>query len=298
MAQYGQNGQRLTQAEIDAATMRIENPSRMVGSGYIKFPPQRPFERPVVAQPPTLVDFKEYGVSDAARANAGYPPQGQNAQPPQRPPQTYQQQPYQQAPDRTGMQQQQYQANGQRPVSANAPPGYRPSQAPGNQYGGQPNHNNAGYQAQQYQQQQRQYQQQQQQQQQQQYRQQQQYQQQAAAPQHQYYQQQQQQQQQRPGYPVNQQAQQVQAQQGHFYGNRGGMVQPPSQQAPLAQAPVSRPGTAPTPPANRGPGHIVPPQPAPAPTPAAEPEPESDGGEKLSKAQRMRMRKKLREAGR
>ncbi len=33
--------------------MKITNPN-MVGSGYIAFPPQRPFEKPVFVQPPTV----------------------------------------------------------------------------------------------------------------------------------------------------------------------------------------------------------------------------------------------------
>jgi len=36
------------------STVEKQDPSRIMGSGYIQFPPQRPFERPVQAQPPTL----------------------------------------------------------------------------------------------------------------------------------------------------------------------------------------------------------------------------------------------------
>lgn len=35
-----------------------QDPSRVTGSGYIQFPPQRPFERPVQAQPPTLSQYE------------------------------------------------------------------------------------------------------------------------------------------------------------------------------------------------------------------------------------------------
>jgi hypothetical protein len=60
----------LKQSEVDDATMRIEvslccigilansqpkDPSRIVGSGFIQFPPQRPFQQSVVVQPPTVV---------------------------------------------------------------------------------------------------------------------------------------------------------------------------------------------------------------------------------------------------
>jgi hypothetical protein len=33
---------------------RIQDPSRIIGSGFIQFPPQRPFERPLTVQPATL----------------------------------------------------------------------------------------------------------------------------------------------------------------------------------------------------------------------------------------------------
>lgn len=45
----------LKQSEVDDATMRIEDPSRVVGSGFIQFPPQRPFQQSVIVQPPTVV---------------------------------------------------------------------------------------------------------------------------------------------------------------------------------------------------------------------------------------------------
>lgn len=52
MAQYYTDQDR-----IDAQTMRIENPN-IVGSGYIQFPPQRPFEKPVQMQPPTVAHLE------------------------------------------------------------------------------------------------------------------------------------------------------------------------------------------------------------------------------------------------
>ncbi|KAL6757906.1 hypothetical protein V8C86DRAFT_1788502 [Haematococcus lacustris] len=41
---------------VDEMTMRIEaeTAKRIVGSGFIQFPPQRPFEKPVFFQPPTV----------------------------------------------------------------------------------------------------------------------------------------------------------------------------------------------------------------------------------------------------
>jgi hypothetical protein len=41
------------QERIDQATLSITNPN-VVGSGYIQFPPQRPFEQPIKVQPPTV----------------------------------------------------------------------------------------------------------------------------------------------------------------------------------------------------------------------------------------------------
>lgn len=38
---------------IDDMTMKITNPN-VVGSGFISFPPQKPFEKPVFFQPPTV----------------------------------------------------------------------------------------------------------------------------------------------------------------------------------------------------------------------------------------------------
>lgn len=39
--------------ESAALWLRLQNPN-IVGSGYIQFPPQRPFEKPVQVQPPTV----------------------------------------------------------------------------------------------------------------------------------------------------------------------------------------------------------------------------------------------------
>lgn len=38
------------QEEEDTRALEIENPERMVGSGYIEFSPQVPFEQPLVMQ--------------------------------------------------------------------------------------------------------------------------------------------------------------------------------------------------------------------------------------------------------
>lgn len=38
--------------------MRIEDPTRVVGSGFIQFPPQRPFQQNVVRQPPTIAQVR------------------------------------------------------------------------------------------------------------------------------------------------------------------------------------------------------------------------------------------------
>ena len=47
----GGGGQFSTrQEEEDDRALQIENPERMVGSGYMSFPPQRPFEQPLVMQ--------------------------------------------------------------------------------------------------------------------------------------------------------------------------------------------------------------------------------------------------------
>ncbi|KAK9917154.1 hypothetical protein WJX75_001363 [Coccomyxa subellipsoidea] len=51
MGQY-----RTEQERIDAMTVQISNPN-IVGSGYIQHPPQRPFERPLEMQPPTVAQF-------------------------------------------------------------------------------------------------------------------------------------------------------------------------------------------------------------------------------------------------
>lgn len=50
----GRAAKMQTQNEIDDLTMQIKDPSRVRGSGYIQFPPQRPFATPVIVQPPTI----------------------------------------------------------------------------------------------------------------------------------------------------------------------------------------------------------------------------------------------------
>mmetsp|Transcript_5526 Transcript_5526/g.34184 ORF Transcript_5526/g.34184 Transcript_5526/m.34184 type:complete len:305 (+) Transcript_5526:297-1211(+) len=45
------------QRRTDVQNMK-QDPTRVTGSGYIQFPPQRPFERPVQAQPPTLSQYE------------------------------------------------------------------------------------------------------------------------------------------------------------------------------------------------------------------------------------------------
>lgn len=61
----------MTQQErIDAKTLSIEEPSRMVGSGFIQFAPQRPFERPVLVQPATVAT-REYEELERSRAQQG-----------------------------------------------------------------------------------------------------------------------------------------------------------------------------------------------------------------------------------
>mmetsp|Transcript_15853 Transcript_15853/g.61806 ORF Transcript_15853/g.61806 Transcript_15853/m.61806 type:complete len:308 (-) Transcript_15853:290-1213(-) len=67
------------QARIDDMTMQIKNAHLRVGSGFIQYPPQRPFAQPVQVQPPTLSQNE-------------YPEEWKNvnakpAAPPQRPPQ-------------------------------------------------------------------------------------------------------------------------------------------------------------------------------------------------------------------
>ncbi|BDA48670.1 hypothetical protein COCOBI_12-3520 [Coccomyxa sp. Obi] len=47
---------RTEQERIDAMTVEISNPNVM-GSGYIQHPPQRPFEKPLEVQPPTVAQF-------------------------------------------------------------------------------------------------------------------------------------------------------------------------------------------------------------------------------------------------
>ncbi|OUS42023.1 hypothetical protein BE221DRAFT_63665 [Ostreococcus tauri] len=54
------------QSDVDDATMRIEDPSRVVGSGFIQFPPQLPFQNDVVIQPATVaVDSRQFNKSKA-----------------------------------------------------------------------------------------------------------------------------------------------------------------------------------------------------------------------------------------
>lgn len=60
------------QDRIDEQTMRIENPN-IVGSGYIQFPPQRPFEKPVQVQPPTVAHL-EYPQEYQQYSGTGQPP--------------------------------------------------------------------------------------------------------------------------------------------------------------------------------------------------------------------------------
>jgi hypothetical protein len=76
----GRAAKMQTQNEIDDLTMQIKvfvwkliylrliaskDPSRVRGSGYIQFPPQRPFATPVIVQPPTICvrNFVTYTVS-------------------------------------------------------------------------------------------------------------------------------------------------------------------------------------------------------------------------------------------
>ena len=39
---------------VDPRRFAPQNPSRVVGSGFIQFPPQRPFAGPLLTQPPTV----------------------------------------------------------------------------------------------------------------------------------------------------------------------------------------------------------------------------------------------------
>ncbi|KXZ41410.1 hypothetical protein GPECTOR_485g427 [Gonium pectorale] len=77
---------RTEQERIDSLTMAITNPN-VVGSGYIQFPPQKPFEKPVVFQPPTVAHLEfptEY--QDYIKATGQQPPNGTAAAPGVRPP--------------------------------------------------------------------------------------------------------------------------------------------------------------------------------------------------------------------
>mmetsp|Transcript_20021 Transcript_20021/g.27719 ORF Transcript_20021/g.27719 Transcript_20021/m.27719 type:complete len:292 (+) Transcript_20021:119-994(+) len=123
---------RPSQADIDAATMRIENPQRIVGSGYIQFAPQRPFAGPVIQQPPTIVSMDEYGLDPNPKT---YHPTTNN-QPPRSapPPQQYHHQhaPHQQHYPQGGMPQpHQGQPAYNRPAAAQT--SYRPQGVPGQQ---------------------------------------------------------------------------------------------------------------------------------------------------------------------
>jgi hypothetical protein len=53
MATSPANRARTDQERVDDQTMKITNPN-VVGSGFIAFPPQRPFEKPLFFQPPTV----------------------------------------------------------------------------------------------------------------------------------------------------------------------------------------------------------------------------------------------------
>lgn len=77
------------QDRIDEQTMRIENPN-IVGSGYIQFPPQRPFEKPVQVQPPTVAhleypqEYQQYnGSAQPASRPAAQPTASSSTQIPQ-----------------------------------------------------------------------------------------------------------------------------------------------------------------------------------------------------------------------
>ena len=45
---------RLTASSLLSPPLASQNPNRVVGSGYIQFPPQRPFAGPLLTQPPTV----------------------------------------------------------------------------------------------------------------------------------------------------------------------------------------------------------------------------------------------------
>lgn len=123
------------QEMIDEATMKIDNPN-MIGSGYIQFPPQRPFQQPLMVQPPTVAvqEYQDerlgggykpaYNPQAAPAAPGGYAPQRQAVPQPQRQaaPGAYQQPPQQRQPQ---------------PV-ARPQPGYRPQQQPQQGYPNRP----------------------------------------------------------------------------------------------------------------------------------------------------------------
>lgn len=66
------------QERIDNLTMKIDNPN-IVGSGYIPLPPQKRFERPLMLQPPTIshLEFpEEYSDYTMNNGQAAKPPSG------------------------------------------------------------------------------------------------------------------------------------------------------------------------------------------------------------------------------
>ncbi|CEG00919.1 unnamed product [Ostreococcus tauri] len=64
--------------------MRIRDPSRVRGSGFVQFPPQRPFEGPVIYQPPTVCSTHTPNLQTARAASTPHPtlPRSHNSQKP------------------------------------------------------------------------------------------------------------------------------------------------------------------------------------------------------------------------
>lgn len=137
----------MSQQAIDELTMRIENKHLLKGSGYIQFPPQRPFAQPVIVQPPTVshVDYPEvWGDTPPVAVPAGPPPPPEgranvpNWRQPGQPPVgngNGNRVPMAQAPRPAGLQPQQYHGMVNPYADSAAAPGY----------GAQPLHNpNAG----------------------------------------------------------------------------------------------------------------------------------------------------------
>mmetsp|Transcript_29823 Transcript_29823/g.54633 ORF Transcript_29823/g.54633 Transcript_29823/m.54633 type:complete len:373 (-) Transcript_29823:967-2085(-) len=143
------------QERIDLLTIKIDNPN-VVGSGFIQLPPQRPFEKPVYTQPPTVAHLahpEQYqdwlakqakiGASTGAPTSQSTPIAAPQSAP--RPAPTYGAPP-QRIPQPVGAGYPPQRAPGQyvpsqqaaRPVSA-APgqPAYRPMQQQQQPYGGQ-----------------------------------------------------------------------------------------------------------------------------------------------------------------